>query len=177
MFAIAGGYYALTRRPAAATEESTEGNSTVGELLSVNLTRNYPPSPKEVLKQYSEITKAFYNEEYSDEELVALAHKIQELYDRELIENQTDEQYLRTLRSDIDNFKNNGITISSYATSASTDVDYFSEDGFQFARLNCVYSIRQGTQFGSIKEVFLMRKDDEGHWKIYGWDKLKEEEG
>lgn len=177
MCLIVGGYYALTRRPAEPGEESGAPKSTVQELLSVNFSRNYPPTPKEVLKQYSEITKAFYNEEYSDEELAALGHKIQELYDSELVENQTDEQYLRTLRSDISNFKNLGITISSYATSASTDVDYFSEDGFQFARLNCIYSIRQGTQMGSIKEVFLLRKDAAGHWKIYGWDVLKEEEG
>ena len=175
MCVIIGVYYVLTRRPKEMTEESSVPASTVQELLSVNFERNYPPSPKEVLKQYSEITKAFYNETYTDEELEALAFKIQELYDDELIANETEEQYIRTLKSDISNFKNNNIVISSYATSASTDVDYFAEDGFQWARLNCVYTIRQGTQMGAIREVFILRKDDNGHWKIYGWDKLKDE--
>ena len=169
MFIIVGGYYMLTRRPAKNTQEEVK-SSVVGTLLALNFKSNYPPTPKEVLKQYSEITKAFYNEEYSEEELIALAKKIQELYDQELIDNEPEEVYLMALKSEIAAFKDQSIVISSYATSASTDVDYFTQDGFQWARLQCAYNIRQGTQMGAIREVFLLRKDDQGHWKIYGWD-------
>ncbi len=172
MCIIVGGYYMLSRRPPKPTEENVPV-TVVGELLSRDIIGNYPPSPKEVVKQYSEFTKAFYNEEYTEEELDDLAHKAQLFYDEELIANQTDEQYLRNLRSDIANFKNNNIVISSYATSPSTDVDYFSQDGFDFARLKCAYTIRQGTQMGAIKEVYLLRRDPAGHWKIYGWDNEK----
>ena len=167
MLVIIGAYYTLTRHPVQAEPEAKE--TVVGGLISMNLERNYPPSPKEVVKLFSDITKCFYNEEYTDEELVELAHKIQEIYDDELIANETEEQYLRTLRSDIGNFKTQEITISSYATSSSTDVDYFSEDGFEWARLYCVYTIRKGTQLGAMNQVFLLRKDANGHWKIYGW--------
>ncbi len=169
MCIIVGGYYMLTRRPVKNTQEETE-SSVVGTLLAQNYKNNYPPTPKEVIKQYSEITKAFYNETYTEEELIALAKKIQELYDQELIDNEPEDLYLRALKAEIATFKDQSIVISSYATSASTDVDYFTQDGFQWARLQCAFNIRQGTQMGVIREVFLLRKDGDGHWKIYGWD-------
>ena len=169
MCIIVGGYYMLTRRPVKNTQEETE-SSVVGTLLAQNYKNNYPPTPKEVIKQYSEITKAFYNETYTEEELIALAKKIQELYDQELIDNEPEDLYLRALKAEIATFKDQSIVISSYATSASTDVDYFTQDGFQWARLQCAFNIRQGTQMGAIREVFLLRKDGDGHWKIYGWD-------
>ena len=169
MCIIVGGYYMLTRRPVKNTQEETE-SSVVGTLLAQNYKNNYPPTPKEVIKQYSEITKAFYNETYTEEELIALAKKIQELYDQELIDNEPEDLYLRALKAEIATFKDHSIVISSYATSASTDVDYFTQDGFQWARLQCAFNIRQGTQMGAIREVFLLRKDGNGHWKIYGWD-------
>ena len=40
----------------------------VQEVLSRNLETNYPQTPKEVIKYYSEITQCFYNEEYTEEE-------------------------------------------------------------------------------------------------------------
>ena len=67
-------------------------------------------------------------------------------------------------------FQEAGSSISSYSTSSSTDVYYFAEDGFDFARLYCTYNIRMGTAKQPIEEIFLLRMDLEGHWKIYGWD-------
>ena len=66
--------------------------------------------------------------------------------------------------------KNNKYSISSYNTSSSTDVYYFTDDGFDFARLYCTYNVRMGTVIQPIEEIFLLRKNLEGHWKIYGWD-------
>lgn len=142
----------------------------VQEVLSKNLETNYPQTPKEVIKYYSEITKCFYDETYTEEELHELAMKAMELYDHDLAANKTEEDYLRDLKSEIQSFKNNSYSISSYSTSSSTDVYYFQDDGFDFARLYCTYNVRMGTVIQPIEEVFLLRKDLEGHWKIYGWD-------
>ena len=70
--------------------------------------------------------------------------------------------------------KNNKYSISSYNTSSSTDVYYFTEDNYDFARLYCTYNVRMGTVMQSIEEIFLLRMDLEGHWKIYGWDEAKD---
>ena len=157
-------------------EESEEVKvSVVTETLSRNMKTNYPATPKEVVKYFSEITKCFYNEEYTDEELEALADRMLCLYDDELASYKTHEDYLLDLRSDISFYKVNGYTISSYAPSQSTDVEYFSEDGCDWARLWCLYNIKSGKNYKQIQEVFILRKDEKNHWRIYGWRQVEDE--
>jgi len=164
-----GYYYYLSNKDKALQEQNPE-LTVVQEVLLRNLDTNYPPSPKEVVKYYSEITKCFYNEEYSDAELEQLADKANQLYDDELLENNGWGEYIISLRGDINEFKDNEVTISSYLVSASTDVEKFEDDGYEFARLHCIYTLKQGNYKQDVDQVFLLRKDEEGHWKIYGWD-------
>lgn len=166
-------YYMINLKIEKSKPEDYVQLTKVQEVLSRNLETNYPQTPKEVLKYYSELTKCFYNEEYTDEEFEALANKALELYDYELAANKTQEQYLNDLKAEILIFKDNNRAISSYSTSSSTDVDYFEEDGHQFARLYCNYNLRLGTVMQTVEEIFLLRMDLEGHWKIYGWDLAK----
>ena len=46
------------------------------ELLLKDFGKNYPPTPKEVVKQYLEFTKVLHNEELSDEDVEALGLKL-----------------------------------------------------------------------------------------------------
>ncbi|MDD2970039.1 MAG: hypothetical protein PHT89_06180 [Lachnospiraceae bacterium] len=141
----------------------------VQDVLLRDLKIQYPPSPKEVVKYYGEITQCFYSEEYSEEEQTDLALKIRELYDAELIADKTQEQYLSDLNQDIEEYKEKGIVISSFATSASTDVEYSTIDGKEYASLYCTFTLRQNTELSATVHKFLLRKDEEGHWKILGW--------
>lgn len=166
-------YYLMTLRVEKNKPEDYVPLTKVQEVLSRNLATNYPQTPKEVIKYYSEITKCFYNEEYTEEELYDLAMKAMELYDHDLAANNTEEEYLMNLKSEIQAFKSKGYAISSYSTSSSTDVYEFMDDGFQFARLYCTYSVRMGTVIQPVEEIFLLRMDLDGHWKIYGWDEAK----
>lgn len=168
IFMLIGYYFYLSNRRKAAVEEAVE-SSRVQDVLLRDLSRNYPASPKEVLKYYSEITLCFYNEDMSEEELTALANKAMELYDDELVANQSSE-YMNSLKEDINNFHTMGIEISSYKTSNSTDVNYFSMEGHECASLFCTYTLRSGSNLEYVEEVFILRRDEEGHWKIFGWD-------
>ena len=163
-------YYLITVRIEKSKPEDYVQLTAIQEVLSRNLDTNYPQTPKEVIKYYSEITKCFYNEEHTEEELYALAMQAQKLYDHDLVANKTEEQYLQDLKSEIQAFKEKDYYISSYGTSSSTDVYDFMEDGYKFSRLYCTYNIRVGTVIQPIEEIFLLRMDLEGHWKIYGWD-------
>ena len=66
--------------------------------------------------------------------------------------------------------------ISSFATGASTDVEYYSVDGYSFAKLPCTFTMRKGTLLEVTDEIFLLRKDADGRWKIYGWTVAGEEQ-
>ena len=128
-----------------------------------------------MVKYFAEITKCFYNEDYTEEELEQLALKIQGLYDTELIENKSQEDYMADLRSEIASMKNSESKISSYVLSSSVDVEEFVENGYSCARLYCTFNVKQGTS-GTVRsmEQFVLRKDDDGHWKIFGWELVEE---
>lgn len=169
-------YYHLSHRAKRQETEEAAVATVVQSVLMRDLEHNYPPTPKEVVKYYAEITECFYNETYSDEELEQLASKIQELYDAELVANKTQEQYMEDLRKDIADMKEKKLTIASYEVSASTDVEEFKQDGYSCARLYCTFSLRQpgnGSRVPSL-ERFLLRKDEDGHWKILGWELVED---
>ncbi len=160
----------LHRGLKAETEENVESTA-VQKVLSRDLERNYPPTPKEVVKYFADITECFYNEEYSDEQLEQLAEKIQGIYDDELIANKSQEDYLNDLRSEIAGMKEDNWTISSYTLSSSVDVEEFVENGYVCSRLYCTFNVKRGTA-GTVASMqeFVLRKDENEHWKIYGWE-------
>lgn len=162
-------YFYLSNKSKPESDVDTD-YSLVNEVLAKNLKRDYPPSPKEVVRYYSEISKCFYNETYTEDQLIQLVEKSRTLLDEQLLEKNPEDAYLEDLKADIDEFKLNEFTISSYSISNSIDVEYFKEDGSEWARLYCTYNIRQKTEIKSTPEVYLLRKDADGHWKIFGWD-------
>lgn len=170
VFLVLGYYFHLSNRDVAEPEETDAQIMTMTQkTLGRNLETNYPPSPREVVKYFSEITQCFYNEEHDDEEIKALGLQMRGIYDDELIANQTEEEYLDLLKKDIDEYKANNRTITSYSPSSSVDVETFSQDGYEWARLYCVYDIKQDTLLYQTTLCFILRKDADSHYKIYGW--------
>ena len=166
---VAGYYYYLSNKRQKAMEETPAKATAVEEALSYNFERNYPPTPKEVVKLYSDITQCYYNQTYSDEELEELAKMSMKLMDPELRLNNPEEAYLESLKTEIADKRSQDCKIYSYNTSSSTDVEYYTKDEREMASLYCTYTIRLGTSIGNTTEQFLLRKDEEGHWKILGW--------
>ncbi len=174
---VGGYYYYLTNKRPDKSREETEAKATViQEVLMRNLDNNYPPTPREVVKYFGEITQCIIGESWTEEEFEELALQAQKLYDEELIANKTQQQYLEDLKWDTNNFKEQEIVISSYSPSSSVDVEEFSRDGYKWAKLYCSFSLRKGTYIERNEEVFLLRKDEDGHWKIYGWQPVENDE-
>ena len=171
-------YYNHTQQKAAEmthTEETVE-SSKVQDVILRNLNSDYPPSPKEVVKFYSEISQCLYGEKYSEDELEKMADQQMKLFDDELAANNPRDKYIVNLKSEIASMKQQGCIIYGYTPSPSTDVEYFNKDGHDWARLYCTYSMSYKKQLVSTKEVYVLRKDSKGHWKIYGWELVKKDE-
>ena len=150
-------------------EEDVEKITPVQELLIQNLETNYPNTPKEVVKLYSEITRCFYSEEYTEEELLKLAQMSRQLFDDELVANQDEDSYLRSLKGEIASYRQQKRYISSYSVSSSADVQYYNYKDAEWAQLIAMYSIKTNGKIEPSKERFLLRKDADGHWKIFGF--------
>ncbi|NLL80059.1 MAG: hypothetical protein GX234_09810 [Clostridiales bacterium] len=168
-------FYLSNRLNPSKTGEEAEKLTAVQEVLLRNMETDYPPTPKEVIKYYSELTQTFYNEKLTDEQIEQLGARARELYDEELNEYNTDEKYIPNLREDIEDFNQHSIKISSYTLPASTEVEYYTEEGRECARIYCTYHIRQGKDMTYSREIFVLRRAENGRWKILGWDLVKED--
>ncbi len=171
---IVSAFLLISNHLAKNNDEPTEVQITaVQNVLLRNLDNNYPPTPKEVLKYYSDITQCFYAGGYTEEEFIELANRALELYDDELRANQDYDVYIENLRGEIKSYKEKDWSISSYSTSSSMDVEEFERDGYEWAQLYAFYNMRQKTEIVKVTEQFLMRKDEDGRWKIYGWQQAE----
>lgn len=168
---VVGVYAYLSSR--AKEERQPETLTAAGRVLSRDLSTNYPATPKEVIKYYVELEKCFYAEDTTDEELEALGLKARELYDEELLGINELPDYLIDLKADVDRFKGMGRKIVSVAVASAINVDTFQEDGYEFARLNCSYNIIDEGITKQVDVVYLLRRDENRLWKIYGWDSVK----
>lgn len=164
------GIYAVLMNKAR-TEAAQANMTPVQSALSRDLDKNYPATVKEVVKYYAEIERCFYNEECTDGEIEDLGIQARKLYDQELLANNEMGGYIVKLKADIKDFKDSKRRITSISVASSTNVDYFSEDGYDFARIYCGYSVRESNgKVASEGRVYLLRRDEDRHWKIYGWD-------
>lgn len=162
-------YFHMSNRMEKANEKDYVVTAVQNVLLK-NLETSYPPTPKEVIKYYSEISKCLHNEKYSDEQLEQMADKMLALFDAELLATNPRDEYLTDLKADIINFKDEGYSITTFTPSSSTDVEFYEIDGQQMAKLYCDYTIKQKTSYKTSQHLFVLRKESEtGHWKIVGF--------
>ena len=174
LVALVGGYYFYLSNYKSNEEETIV--TAVQEVLLKNLEDNYPPTPKEVLKYYSDISKCLYNEDYTQQQLEQMADKLLALMDEELAENNPRDQYIRDLKNEVKEFEQNGYTIVNYTTSKSTDVEEYTDNGRKYAKLYCTYSVKAGAEYKSSKQVFILRRETAtGHWKILGFELVNPE--
>lgn len=169
--AILGCYTYLSQKR---WETATDDAMTPIQLaLSRDLQSDYPPTVKEVVKYYTELQKCFYNEEWTDEEIEQLGMKARELFDAQLQEKNEMVTYLSRLRQDITAFRSKERQIASVSVGSSTNVDFFEQDGYSFARIHCKYTIRENGTPQMSETVYLLRRDENRRWKIYGWDQAE----
>lgn len=166
--AVVGYYCYLVNRPVKEAEEKEL--TVIDEVLLRNLAHDYPPTVKEVVKYHNEITKCLYNEECEQEDFENLLRRDRELYDNSLLLNNEWDTHTINLLAEVTAFRNAKRKLTGAKVGASTDVDYFAKDGHSFARISCSYTIMEGTKSTTTLHIFLLRKDANGHWKIYGWD-------
>lgn len=158
----------LSNRSRQASQDAQMTNTQL--VLSRDLQNNYPPTVKEVMKYYTEIQKCFYAEGCTDEEVEQLGMKARELYDAELLANNDVTENLLQLKAEVSAYKKEGQQITAASVSSSANVDTFKQDGYDFARIHCVYTVLDGGQSNLVDMVYLLRKDEGRRWKIYGWD-------
>ncbi|MCH4193493.1 MAG: hypothetical protein LKF52_14420 [Butyrivibrio sp.] len=156
------------------SDEETSLLTEVQQITTMNLDENYPNSERDVVSLFGRITKALYGETYTDEEFSQLATQMEKLYDPELLAKQSN--YESSLKDEVQQKKNDYYTVQNYVVADKDEIVYKKIDGKECASLDCLFSMRQNTEMATINYVFILRKSDDGRWKILGWT-VKPEDG
>ena len=169
---LVGGYTIWMNRNNEASSENIELTK-VQQLITKDLSKNYPATPREVVKLYNEIITCFYSEDYTAEELEKLVDMTLLLMDDELAANNPKEDYLKKVQAEIIAFEAAERTIVSYTLASSNDVEYGSIDGEESAIVQTSYFIKEKTSYSKTYQNYLLRKDADGAWKILGFEKVE----
>lgn len=140
--------------------------TTVQKLITKDLEKSYPATPREVVKIYNEIISCFYNEKYTEDELEALGDQARFLMDIELLANNPRDVYFKNLKAEIADYKQDERIIISYNLDSSNDVQFVTVDGRECAYVKTSYFIKDKTGHSRTYQMYVVRKDDDGNWKI-----------
>ena len=177
MVSLVVGYYAyLSRRNESVTVDSDVELSEVQAIISKDFNKEYPATPRAVLKWYNRIITAFYAEDFTQEELEQMADQARKLMDEELLQYNPRDTYLAQLTLEIEDYHNRSRIIVSSTVSDSGEVQYKTVNGYECAFLSTYYFIREGSSYERTYEDFCLRKDSDGNWKILTWRLSTEDE-
>lgn len=163
---VCGYYYYLSHKNTKSAEDAQDKTTEVEKIIERDFDENYPKTPREVVKWYNRIITAFYDEKYTDEELEEMADQLRCLMDEELLSYNPRDTYLESLKVDIADYKTRDKTIVQSSVSDSNDITYATVDGDYCAYVDAYYFSREASDYSRTYEEFVLRRDDEGYWKI-----------
>ncbi len=162
---IVGAFWAVSSRRSGSVQSDAELTE-VQKVITRDLEKNYPKTPREVVKFYNRIISCFYNEEYTEDELYELGDQARMLMDDELLENNSRDDYFENLKADIETYREKSKTIASTSVCDSNEVNYQTIDGDECAYVNASYFIDEDKSYSRTYQTYVLRKDEEGNWKI-----------
>lgn len=167
---IVGYYFYLSGKNSKTAGDEIIETTLTEDVLARDLEKSYPATPREVMRYYNEIQECYYNEGNDKATIKALMLKSRELFDEELLaENPEDEQF-ENLMEEVESFLEQERDIFGWSTDSANEVVYNTIDQREWASIHSYYTLRTKGVQTKTTEVFLMRKAENGKWKIYGWD-------
>ena len=151
---------------------SEENLTEVEKVLVKDLKKDYPKTPREVVKFYNRIVKCYYSEKLSDKEIEDMVDQMLYLLDEDLLVVNPRDEYYRSVVADIKDYNSKNKRIVNTDVCDSNDVTYVDDvkDGSnevdKLAYVNASYFINTDGEFTNTYQQFVLRQDDDGLWKI-----------
>ena len=169
---VLGGFYYVIDKNKTAAEDNTKLTE-VDKVITKDLDKSYPKTPREVVKFYNRIISCYYANQYSDDQFEKLIEQAMKLLDEELVANNEKERYMLAVKNDVEKYVSESKTISQSNVCASNDVTYKTIDGKECAVVMASYFIKEGSSYSKTFQQYVLRKDDKGRWKILGYEKVQ----
>ena len=165
---VIGGFYFLTNH--LAETKSTSKSNEVKTLKEKDLDTGYPAIPTEVIKMYNRINKCMYNENLKDEDFDALLDQMRILFDEDFLKENPRDTHKENFERDVESFSKEKKSVVNTVVQENSQVQYQTIDKKECASLVSSYMIKEKGEYVKTYEQFVLRKDSDGKWKIYGWD-------
>lgn len=160
-----------SKKESAKEAELTE----IQKITTRNMEKDYPATPREVIKFYNRIIKCYYGRQYSDDELEQLADQALSMFDDDLLKKNEKESYIESVKSDAAQYEEDNKSISQTDVCDSNDVKYMTDNGDDIAYVTASYFIKNGSSYTKTYQEYVLRKDDDGDWKILTFYKIEGE--
>ena len=117
----------------------------------------------------------YYSGNYTDDEFDKLIDQARMLFDQDLADNNSKDDYKKSVETSIADYKNRSFKIRQTNVCDSDDVKYLTDDsnGDKLAYVTASYFTEENKKFDKTYQMYVLRKDDNGDWKIRTFYKIK----
>ena len=91
------------------SQASKENLTVVQRINEKNLADDYPKTPRAVIKLYNQIITSYYSGNYTDDEFDKLIDQARMLFDQDLADNNSKDDYKKSVETSIADYKNRSL--------------------------------------------------------------------
>lgn len=154
-------------------EASLEKLSEVQQVLAIDFDKEYPKTPRDVAKLHGDMTRLLYSG-LDDKEVKDLAMKIRELCDEEFLSSNPEEQYLNNLYTDLSLWKELDRKVDVAIVVNEDKEETKVVGGVEHATAYISFTIIEKGKTSELRQ-YIMRKNEDGKWKILGWEYIPQD--
>ncbi|MBE5951461.1 MAG: hypothetical protein E7260_07680 [Lachnospiraceae bacterium] len=166
---LVGLYYLLHKNEGDKEGKKNQTSTEAQLLLDKDYERNYPATVREVVNQFSRISKCLYNEKISDAELEALVIQMRLLCDEEFLEENPVLMHIESMKKEVSDAQKNNYQMVRYEVDKLSSAKEWTAGEEKFASIYVCVTMKNNTQIEKSYEEFLLREDEKERWKIVGW--------
>lgn len=171
---IIGAFWYVINRTEKDTTSKVQSSTEIEQILQKDFEQNYPATPRDVVKAYSRMLKCLYSG-LTEDEIKQLGMKMRMLYAKDFKDNNPETEYIESLLTETELYKELGKSMLSYEVEKSSLVKYETVNSYELANLNVEFSMKAGANITRTTEkVYLVQEDSK--WKIYGWKIITDEQ-
>lgn len=173
---VALGYYVHLSNKSPDHQNVTE-NSEKDILLNYDMEVDYPKTVRETVKLHCRYLKYIYSDEFmknaTEDDIFTMNQQMRKLFDEELLAINSPDDQLQALKDEMALYRANKQKIVSYTLAEASQIEYNTQDDAEYAKMKVTVAMTVDGASLVADQEYILRQDEEGNWKILGWQTLQ----
>lgn len=174
--ALVVGYFLYLNNKNSKPSDQDEQLTEAEIIETTDFDKNYPESPRAVVKWYNRIATVIYNNDLGDVKLEEVGEQERKLLDDDLLKLNPEKDFYKRLEAEMKENQERQRSIVSSEVCKSSDITYKTVNGYDCAYVYAYYFGKEGNNFTRTYQKFCLRKDKQDRWKILTFEKVPQEE-